>query len=399
MGFIPFLESRILAAFGFIPSILPISLTSKPFTLLLSAIHKKYKEFVENVQQVIDLICGDSVTYIKEIKDMTINIRGYDVQIDDEDFDRVMEHNWQVGCPSGRPYFFFGKRDNGERHYTKLHRFLVNAPKGSVVDHISGNVLDNRKCNLRITDWKGNARNHGINCNNSSGYRGVHFRAPRKSWVAQIYLEGKLIRLGHFRTPQIASIVYETATKIIFGEYYREIDFNIDSIKLPIDHIPDCKLYRTQNGYGAKIKYDGKTHYLSEYKTEVEAQLAYKRLRAEIDLKKVLEGAKGKIAELTGKKVELPVDIESTKPYEGMIKYACKRCGKIFYSKKKHAMYCSEECSGKARAEDGRYEIDHVCPCCGKRYRALPRRTYCSKSCASKANRARQLALQKGGGA
>jgi hypothetical protein len=67
IGFIPFLESRILAVLGFMPSISPISLTFNPFTLLLSAVYKKYKEFVENVQQVIDLICINSVTYIKEI--------------------------------------------------------------------------------------------------------------------------------------------------------------------------------------------------------------------------------------------------------------------------------------------------------------------------------------------
>jgi hypothetical protein len=67
IGLILFLESRILAVFGFIPSISPISLTFNPFTLLLSAAYKKYKEFVVKAQQVIDLICSISVTYIKEI--------------------------------------------------------------------------------------------------------------------------------------------------------------------------------------------------------------------------------------------------------------------------------------------------------------------------------------------
>jgi hypothetical protein len=55
MGAIPFLESRILAVLGFMPSILPISLTSNPFTPLLSAVHKKiYQKYGDSATFSID---------------------------------------------------------------------------------------------------------------------------------------------------------------------------------------------------------------------------------------------------------------------------------------------------------------------------------------------------------
>jgi hypothetical protein len=338
----------------------------------------------------------------KEIKDMVINIKGYDVLIDDEDYERIMAHTWQVGCPSGKPYFFFGKRSNGERHYTKLHRFLINAPKGSVVDHISGNVLDNRKCNLRITDWTGNARNHGIAKSNTSGFRGVVKKYNRETWIAQISLNHKTIRLGTFPTKEIAALVYETATKALYGEYYR--DLGIDTkIELPIDHIPDCKLSKNGQGYYAKIKYDGHTHYLSRYKTEAEAQLAYKKLRAEIDLKRVLENTRKRIARLAGYNVNLSDDdIESTRPNEGLKEYTCKHCDKKFLSKKKNVNYCSKKCSAIARYEEGRYKtFVHVCPVCLKSFKGLKKSVYCSKKCACKVNGAKGLASQaiKGGNA
>jgi hypothetical protein len=51
-----------------------------------------------------------------------------------------------------------GKK-KGYGNYIYLHREVSRTPKGLVTDHINRNKLDNRSCNLRWTDYSGNAMN------------------------------------------------------------------------------------------------------------------------------------------------------------------------------------------------------------------------------------------------
>ena len=50
-----------------------------------------------------------------------------------------------------------------------LHRFIMDAKTGDVVDHINRNTLDNRRCNLRIVDYS-------INNKNRTGYGRVPYK-------------------------------------------------------------------------------------------------------------------------------------------------------------------------------------------------------------------------------
>lgn len=107
----------------------------------------------------------------------------------------------------------------GKRTTLLMHRFILDAPDGCFVDHISGDGLDNRRENLRITDAFGNARNRRINANNTSGYKGVHFSNGK--WVAKIKLNNKRKHLGSFSTVEEAAAAYAEASERLHGEFGR----------------------------------------------------------------------------------------------------------------------------------------------------------------------------------
>lgn len=131
--------------------------------------------------------------------------------IDDEDYLRLSEHRWRV---SSNGYFITGERSK------RLHRMLMNAPKGVDVDHINNDRLDNRKTNLRIctrADNLHNKRKTDRPC--SSIYKGVSRVARNGKWLAEITINGDHINLGHYPTERQASIVYDLWALDAFGEY------------------------------------------------------------------------------------------------------------------------------------------------------------------------------------
>jgi hypothetical protein len=92
----------------------------------------------------------------------------------------------------------------------RLHRYLTNAPDELDVDHIDNNPLNNCKENLRLATASENMQNRaGVTKANSSGVRGVTWRAERGKWHAHLAVGGKKYTIGNFSTLTEA----ETAVK------------------------------------------------------------------------------------------------------------------------------------------------------------------------------------------
>ena len=66
------------------------------------------------------------------------------------------------------------------------------------IDHINGDVLDNRITNLREADVVTQGKNRKRNHNNLSGCTGVCFYKAINKWSAYIKSNNKSIHLGHF---------------------------------------------------------------------------------------------------------------------------------------------------------------------------------------------------------
>lgn len=87
---------------------------------------------------------------------------------------------------------------NDSKPRKAMHRFIIEAPKGMVVDHINGNKLDNRKSNLRICTQSGNTANGPIRSSNSSGFKGVSWDKRSSKWSVDITKDYKHIYGGKF---------------------------------------------------------------------------------------------------------------------------------------------------------------------------------------------------------
>lgn len=91
-----------------------------------------------------------------------------------------------------------------------MHRLVLEAKKGEIVDHINRNKLDNRRKNLRIATAKLNALNRSSQ--GLSKYKGV---AKHKSgW--QVYVGGKYV--GLFADELCAAKAYDAAAKRLYGK-------------------------------------------------------------------------------------------------------------------------------------------------------------------------------------
>lgn len=85
------------------------------------------------------------------------------------------------------------------------------------IDHANGDPSDNRISNIRLANRQQNAANLPVPRNNTSGAKGVHWKGS--SWVAQIQYKSEWIYLGSYKNKEMARAAYESASKVLNGEY------------------------------------------------------------------------------------------------------------------------------------------------------------------------------------
>ena len=102
-----------------------------------------------------------------------------------------------------------------------MHREILNAPAGVLVDHINHNGLDNRKANLRLATRAQNCWNRKKpkmrKC--ASRFKGVGWHKGNKKWVSRIRFNGRRISIGYFNDEVEAAKSYDEAAKKYHGEF------------------------------------------------------------------------------------------------------------------------------------------------------------------------------------
>lgn len=133
-----------------------------------------------------------------------------------EDVEKVKPYKWQMHSEKGG---YIASKSFEGRKKVYLHRYLLDAQKNEVVDHINHDTLDNRRCNLRKCSYSQNMMNTRKPSDNTSGYKGVSWNKCKHKWEAYIQLDRKKVKLGCFVNKEDAiSARIEAETKY-YGEF------------------------------------------------------------------------------------------------------------------------------------------------------------------------------------
>lgn len=132
--------------------------------------------------------------------------------VDNEDYDKLKNINW-----------YSMKGYGWSKKHGSMHGFIMNVPFGKIVDHINGNILDNRKSNLRICAQSDNCKNRsgkkkGIK---HSKYKGVTWDKSLNKLVSQIGSDGVNYYIGNFSSEIEAAKAYDKKAIELHKEFAR----------------------------------------------------------------------------------------------------------------------------------------------------------------------------------
>lgn len=174
----------------------------------------------------------NNITTINDIAYIDLYDKQYNVIaqaiVDAEDVPRIKYIKWRLNNN--------GYVVNNSKTSIFLHRRILNVD--TMVDHINGNRLDNRKCNLRVTTHSQNQMN--------VKYKGIY--PCKDKWVAKIKLHQKQIHIGMFAYEDEAKYARWYAEQTLFKEfaYPKEEPDIIKSRKEEIRKLVKSKVQRLQ---------------------------------------------------------------------------------------------------------------------------------------------------------
>ena len=125
--------------------------------------------------------------------------------VDNEDFEYLNQWRWKFH----KDGYAVRTATGGKQIY--MHREINKTPQGFLTDHVDRNGLNNRRSNLRISNFSRNALNTGLWKHNTSGMKGVFWNSQNKKWQAVIQIMGKQIHLGFFIKIKDAGIARKKA--------------------------------------------------------------------------------------------------------------------------------------------------------------------------------------------
>lgn len=179
--------------------------------------------------------------------------------VDEETYNLYNHLSWYLG-DTGYAMRRSDILDDGSKVTQRLHRLVINAPEGMVVDHLNGDKLDNRNSNLRICTQSDNTKNR-------KNTIGVCHDKSRGKWIVRY--RNKFF--GRYKTEQEAHRAYQLAKS---GVEYKTRQRMRYMLPLGVNFYKGYK-----KPYVVRPQINGKRHFLGYFATSEEAKNVYDNFR------------------------------------------------------------------------------------------------------------------------
>lgn len=148
------------------------------------------------------------------------------VIVDNVDYEWLSKFNWGLAKGStGKKYCARRKlkHEDYDVYQIKIHRLILGLigkqNRHIQIDHINGDGLDNRRCNLRACNASENLANMAGRSKHK--FKGVSLDNKKRfsPWRARIRKDNQLIDLGYYPSAELAGAAYDGAAKALFGAF------------------------------------------------------------------------------------------------------------------------------------------------------------------------------------
>jgi hypothetical protein len=139
---------------------------------------------------------------------------GFYAYVDKDDYEWLSQWTWHAYGDG-----YAGRREKGK--LIAMHREIMKAPKGMLVDHADGNRANNCRWNLRVCTYAQNQHNKRKQHGASSQFKGVTYSKRYDKWRAHCRAEGWPCHISYCDDEVEAARAYDRAAVERFGEFAR----------------------------------------------------------------------------------------------------------------------------------------------------------------------------------
>jgi hypothetical protein len=139
--------------------------------------------------------------------------------VDAKHYDRIVAMGkWHaLFCKATNSYY--AARSQTKKRYVYMHRLVMNAPPGAIVDHRrQSETLRNTEDNLRLVTRRQNNLNSRSRKHNTSGFRGIALTRSGK-WCAHVSLGNGKIWSKTIEDKEEAARAFDAKAKEVYGEF------------------------------------------------------------------------------------------------------------------------------------------------------------------------------------